>query len=245
VCRHLAYLGPPVSLAALLYEPAHSLVRQSWQPREQTHGTVNADGFGVGWYSPSIRSEPARYRRAGPIWADRSLASLAGVVFSGAVMAAVRSATPPAPVDESGAAPFASGRWLFSMNGAVAGGQLAAAGLRRRLSDSRVAGIEGAADSEVVFALVLDAMDAGCSPSSALAGVVRSVPGRLNLLLTDGQRIWATAWGDSLSVVCRGEAVVVASEPFDDERDWTPVPDRSLVIASDGACRINPLEVAG
>lgn len=245
MCRHLAYLGPPVSLAALLYEPVHSLVRQSWEPREQTHGTVNADGFGVGWYAPSIRSEPARYRRAGPIWADRSLASLAGVVVSGAVMAAVRSATPPAPIDESGAAPFASGRWLFSMNGAVVGGQPAVAGLRRRLSDGRLAGIEGSSDSEVVFGLVLDAMDAGCSPSSALAGVVRSVPGRLNLLLTDGQQVWATAWGDSLSVLCRDGALVVASEPFDDGRDWTPVPDRSLVIASDGACRINPLEVAG
>lgn len=245
MCRHLAYLGPPVSLATLLFEPPHSLVRQSWAPRQQTHGTVNADGFGVGWYSPSARPEPARYRRAGPIWADRSLASLAGVVFSGAVMAAVRSATPPAPAEESGAAPFVSDRWLFSMNGAVSGGQPAVAGLRRRLSDGRLAAIEGSSDSEVVFGLVLDALDAGCSPPSALAGVVRSVPGRLNLLLTEGQQIWATAWGDSLSVLCRHEGVVVASEPFDDERDWTPVPDRSLVVASGGACRINPLEEAG
>jgi gamma-glutamyl hercynylcysteine S-oxide hydrolase len=119
------------------------------------------------------------------------------------------------------------------------------AGLRRRLSDGRLAAIEGSSDSEVVFAMVLDALDAGCSPSSALAGVVRSVPGRLNLLLTEGQQIWATAWGDSLSVLCRDEGVVVASEPFDDERDWTPVPDRSLVVASGAACRINPLEEAG
>jgi gamma-glutamyl hercynylcysteine S-oxide hydrolase len=245
VCRHLGYLGPPVALSALLYDPSHSLVRQSWAPRQQTHGTVNADGYGVGWYQPSVRAEPARYRRAGPIWADPSLRSMAGVIVAGAVIAAVRSATPPAPVEETGAAPFVAERWLFSMNGAVAGGPAQVALLRRRVSDRRSAAIEGSSDSEVVFALILDALDAGCAPSAALAGVVRSVPGRLNLMLADGEQLWATAWGDSLSVVCRDGGVVVASEPFDDELDWQAVPDRSLVVAAGGACRITPMEAAG
>ena len=63
MCRHLAYLGPPVTLASLLYDPPHSLLRQSWAPRMQRHGTVNADGYGVGWYQPDVRPEPARVRR--------------------------------------------------------------------------------------------------------------------------------------------------------------------------------------
>jgi glutamine amidotransferase len=117
--------------------------------------------------------------------------------------------------------------------------------LRRRVSDQRSAAIEGSSDSEVVFALVLDALDAGCTPPAALAGAVRSVPGRLNLLLGDGDQLWATAWGDSLSVVCRDGGVVVASEPFDDELDWQSVPDRSLVVAAGGACRVTPMEAAG
>ena len=33
MCRHLAYLGPPRSLASLLYEPEQSLEKQSWKPR--------------------------------------------------------------------------------------------------------------------------------------------------------------------------------------------------------------------
>ncbi|MGW4567411.1 class II glutamine amidotransferase, partial [Streptomyces sp. NPDC004561] len=76
MCRHLAYLGPEEPLGRILVEPAHSLFRQSWAPRRQRYGTVNADGFGVGWYAPGDAA-PARYRRAGPIWADLSFADLA------------------------------------------------------------------------------------------------------------------------------------------------------------------------
>ncbi|MGH3278154.1 MAG: class II glutamine amidotransferase, partial [Trebonia sp.] len=78
MCRHLAYLGPAASLRSVLIEPPHSLYRQAWAPRRQRHGTVNADGFGVGWYA-SGDPVPARYRRGVPMWADTSLPDLARV----------------------------------------------------------------------------------------------------------------------------------------------------------------------
>ncbi|MFD0822421.1 ergothioneine biosynthesis protein EgtC, partial [Micromonospora zhanjiangensis] len=72
MCRHLAYLGPPLSLAALLYDPPHALARQSWAPVDMRGGgTVNADGFGVGWYPAD--GGPVRYRRDVPLWADATL----------------------------------------------------------------------------------------------------------------------------------------------------------------------------
>jgi glutamine amidotransferase len=237
VCRHLAYLGPPISLASILYGPPCSLVRQSWAPRHQRYGAVNADGYGVGWYAPSLRPEPARYRRAGPIWADRSLPSIAGTVVSGAIVAAVRSATPPAPAEESGAAPFTSGRWLWSVNGAVSGDL---AKLRRSVSDARATAIEGSSDSEVLFALLLDRLDEGLDPAAALVDLL-SIPGRLNLLLTDGSTIWATAWGDTLWRRPWAGGVVAASEPFDDDPQWVSVPDRSLVVATSDDCHVKGL----
>src|SRR5262249_24681962 len=79
----------PPSLERLLVEREHSLLEQAWAPGRQAHGTVNADGFGAGWYDLSVRAEPALYRWAGPMWADRSFASLAGLVRSAAVLAAV------------------------------------------------------------------------------------------------------------------------------------------------------------
>ena len=79
MCRHLAYLGPPVYIGALLLAPPYGLVRQSWAPRRQRYGTVNADGFGVGWYADGD-PVPARYRNERPIWSDPFLADLGRVV---------------------------------------------------------------------------------------------------------------------------------------------------------------------
>jgi glutamine amidotransferase len=242
MCRHLAYVGPPVTLASLLLDPPYSLVRQSWAPRFQTYGTVNADGYGVGWYAPEVGDQPARYRRSGPIWADRSLPSMARAIRASTVMGAVRSATPPAPSEESGAAPFVSGPWMWSLNGAVAGGL---EGLRRSVSAGRGAQIEGTSDAEVLFALVLDRLDAGDDPPAALRWLIGAVPGRLNVLLTDGPRLWATRSGDTLWWRRWQGGVVVASEPLDDEPDWIPVPDRSLVSAGAETASVASLHPQG
>src|SRR5579875_2341777 len=118
MCRHIAWLGEPRSLAALILQPEFGLLRQSYAPRRQCHGTVNADGWGVGFYSPG-RSAPARWRSARPLWTDASFASVAPVLSSSCVLAAVRSATVGMPIEESAAAPFGSGDWLLSHNGVV------------------------------------------------------------------------------------------------------------------------------
>ena len=238
MCRLLAYLGPPLSLSQLLLQPLHSLLQQSWAPREQAHGVVNADGFGVGWYDLAERPEPAVYRSARPMWADRNLPSFGGLVKSGAVLAAVRSATPPSPSEETGAPPFSEGRWLVAHNGAVEGywgGR--AASLRRSLSDARLAALEGVSDAEVLFKLALDRMDAGFSASEALRSLVEDVPGRLNLMLLDGVQLTATVAGESL--YWRDGFVV--SEPFDDEPGWERIPDRSLVTATAEGVAVAPL----
>ena len=250
MCRYLAYLGPPVTLESLLLEPPHSLLQQSFAPRRQRHGTVNADGFGVGWYDLDRRPEPARHRTARPMWADRSFASMAGLISTAAVLAAVRSATPPAVGEEVGTPPFSAGPWLFAHNGAVDGFRGEVGGrLRRLVSDRRAAGIEGPTDSEVLFALVLDRLDARASAGEALVAVTQVVLGltsaRLNLVLLDGHRIAATAWGDSLYVLhdagLSEGGVVVASEPHDEHPGWHEVPDASLVVATPEGLDVRPM----
>jgi len=251
MCRFLAYLGPPVGLEDLVWEQPHSLVRQSWAPRHQRPGAVNADGFGMGWYDLSVRPEPARWRTPRPAWAERSFRSGAGLVRATCVLAAVRDATPPSLVEESGTPPFTAGPWLFAHNGAVEGFRDASVGvrLRRMVSDARAAGIEGASDSELLFALALDRLDAGADPGAALAHVVAAVtdvaPARLNLVLTDGRRVAATSSGDSLFVLESDGTVVVASEPYDDDPRWQPVPDGSLVGADASGTAVTPLTLPG
>jgi glutamine amidotransferase len=247
MCRHLAYVGPVLPLGELLVAPAHGLYRQSWAPRRQRYGTVNADGFGVGWYAEGD-PVPARYRRAGPVWADLSFADLARVVRSGALLGAVRDATLSGADAEAAAAPFAAGTWLFSHNGAVAGWPGSLAPLVASLPPAEVLSLEARSDSAFVWALVLARLRAGDDPGRALARTVAQVAAaapasRLNLLLTDGSAVTATAWGDTLWYLSRpGGGTVVASEPYDDDPDWQQVPDRTLLTAGRTEVLLTPLE---
>jgi dimethylhistidine N-methyltransferase/ergothioneine biosynthesis protein EgtC len=249
MCRHLAYVGPPVTLAQLLTQPPRGLYEQSWQPRLQTHGVVNADGFGVGWYPPPEDdgwAVPARYRRAVPVWADPNLPELARTISSGAVLAAVRSATEGTSQDESAAAPFRDGRWLFSHNGAVPDWtRLAPDGL----AAADLLALESRCDSALLWAMLARRLRQGQPPGGAMASVIREVaaarPGaRLNLLLTDGRTITASRHGDTLWYRVTPGGVLVASEPDDAPGDWQEVPDGSLLLASTSGVRIVPLRPA-
>ncbi|MFG2561496.1 ergothioneine biosynthesis protein EgtC [Streptomyces sp. NPDC048496] len=247
MCRHIAYVGPPVALGAVLAQPSRALVRQSWQPRQQKYGTVNADGFGVGWYADGD-PVPGRYRRQGPIWADLSFADLARVVRSTALLAAVRDATEPGADGEAAAAPFASGRLLFSHNGAVKGWPGSLAPLAATLPPAELLSLSARCDSALVWALVQHRIAQGDDIPQAVADTVGEIaeaaPGsRLNLLLTDGTTIVATAWGDTLWYLTEpGRSAVVASEPYDDDPHWRTVPDRTLLVATCTDVLLTPLK---
>ncbi|MFK3979468.1 ergothioneine biosynthesis protein EgtC [Micromonospora sp. NPDC050397] len=294
MCRHLVYLGPAVPLAALLFDPPHGLVRQSWAPRDMRGGgTVNADGFGVAWYAPvpvggiAVASgapvlaggigvvsgapvlaggigvvsgapvpvggigaawdasvpaddhnrEPVRYRRATPIWADAALPALAASTRSGAVLAAVRSATVGMPVVETAAAPFGEGRWLFSHNGAVPGWPDSMVPLAAALPTRDLLTLDAPSDAALLWALVRHRLREGTPPDRAIAETVDAVaalvPGaRLNLLLTDGRTAVASTAGHALSVRAGGGSVLICSEPLDDDPAWAGVPDNHLVVAT-------------
>jgi len=250
VCRHLAYLGPPATLRELLLDPRHGLGTQAWAPRHQCHGTMNVDGFGVGWYADGD-PVPARYRRAGPIWADPGFADLARVTRAGAVLAAVRSATEGTDASAAAAAPYTAGHWLFSHNGILDGWPVATGSVAATLAPADLLALEARCDSALAWALVLARLRAGRGPADALAQTIAAlaehqVGGRFNFLLGNGEVIAATAVGDTLCYRLGGGAVLVASEPADDEPGWTTVPDRSVLTASpDGVevCPLDPLPV--
>ena len=171
MCRHLAYLGPPATLRSVLIDPPHGLYRQAWAPRRQRHGTVNADGFGVGWYAPGD-PDPARYRRAVPIWGDESFADVARVTSAGALLAAVRCATAGTDPGTAAVAPYAAGRWLFSHNGVLDGWPAAAAGLAATLPAGALLGLEARVDSALLWALVRHRLELGLPAAQALADTV-------------------------------------------------------------------------
>lgn len=237
MCRHIAYLGRPIPLSELLLTPEHSLLRQSWAPRDMRGGgTVNADGFGIGWYTGSS-PEPALLRRAVPLWTDTALPRLASETSAGAVLAAVRSATAGMPVVETASAPFARDRWLFSHNGVVRGWPSSVASLASALPVEALLTMDAPTDAALLWTLLAHRLAAGDEPAAAVAALVTAVaaaaPGsRLNLLLTDGTVIVGTAWTHSLWVRAAPSGVTVASEPHDEDPSWRQIPDRHLVVAT-------------
>jgi glutamine amidotransferase len=230
VCRHLAYLGEPRTLQSLVIDPPHSLYEQSWAPRRQRHGTVNVDGFGVGWYvdtapgSVEGRSEGepprlVRYRRAQPIWTDASFASLAPTISTTCAVAAVRSATAGMSADESAAAPFAHDRWLFSHNGRLTDWPTARKALLPQAAD--VPDTWVGVDSALLFGLALARWQAGAALAEGLADAARSVlghgGGRLTMLASDGRSIAAVVVGEPVHLLASASGAVIASEPWGTE----------------------------
>jgi gamma-glutamyl hercynylcysteine S-oxide hydrolase len=228
MCRHIGWLGEPRSLASLMFDPPYGLVVQSYSPRRQKHGLMNADGWGAGFFD--LDGVPRRWRSAGPLWSDASFASLAPVLRSGCVVAAVRSATVGMPIEVSASAPFSDGARLLSHNGLVD---------RAVLPTSRRA--ESVVDSALLAALIFE------RGLDALADTVTEVGAadpnaRLNILAADGARLLATTWGDTLSVLERDDGVVLASEPFDDDPAWRDVPDRHLIEVTCRAVMLTPVK---
>jgi gamma-glutamyl hercynylcysteine S-oxide hydrolase len=228
MCRHLGWLGEPRSLASLMLNPPYGLLVQSYSPRRQKHGLINADGWGAGFFDPD--GVPRRWRNASPLWSDASFASVAPVLHSGCVVAAVRSASAGMPVEASATAPFSDGRWLLSHNGVVD---------RAVLSPSPRA--ESVVDSALLAALIFS------RGLDALADIITEVAAadpnaRLNILAGNGSKLLATTWGDTLSVLRTDGGVVLASEPFDDDPAWQDVPDRHLVHVEGGSVTLTRLK---
>jgi gamma-glutamyl hercynylcysteine S-oxide hydrolase len=214
MCRHLGWLGRETSVSSLVLDPPNGLRVQSYAPRRQKHGLLNADGWGVGFFDGVT---PRRWRSSAPLWGDVSFDSIAPVLRSHCVVAAVRSATVGMPIEASATAPFTDGQWLLSHNGVVDRDVLPASAAAESTCDSAVL-------AALIFARGLSAL------GQTITEVGAADPNaRLNIMAANGSRLLATTWGDTLSILRRDDGLVLASEPYDDQPGWEDVPDRHLV----------------
>ena len=208
MCRHLAYLGPPASLRSVLIDPPHGLYRQAWAPRRQRHGTVNADGFGVGWYAPDD-PDPARYRRAVPIWGDESFADVARVTSAARCWrrCAARPRAPTRGSPRSRRTRRAAG--CSATTACWTAGRRPPPGWPRRCPPGRCSGWRPGwiprccgRWSGTGSGSASPPRTPWRTPSPAVRAA--GVSGRFNFLLTDGRVIAATAAGDTLCYRARG-----------------------------------------
>ncbi|OBG91280.1 ergothioneine biosynthesis protein EgtC [Mycobacterium sp. E3251] len=231
MCRHLGWLGADVTVSSLVLDPLHGLRVQSYAPRRQKHGLLNADGWGVGFFDDSPGGQvPRRWRSSAPLWGDTSFDSVAPALRSRCVVAAVRSATVGMPIDVSATAPFTDGQWMLSHNGVVDRAVLPLSSRAESVCDSALL-------AAVIFERGLAAL------GETITEVAAADPdARLNILAANGSRLLATTWGDTLSILRRADGIVLASEPYDNHPGWEDVPDRHLVEVTAAGVALTPLD---
>ena len=231
---------------------------------------MNADGFGVGWYSED--ATPGRYRDTYPAWNDTNLAEIAEHVRSPLFMAHVRASS-GTPVQRTNCHPFRFETWLFQHNGSIPAFERVRRELLLSLDPALFPHIEGTTDTELLFFLALT-HGLQADPGPALERTVARVESAVRsasvdealtftVAVSDGTRLFAVRYasdGDAPSLyrsrhahalrVVDGSyeplpdgAVLLVSEPLDElSEHWTEVAPRSFVTVHDGRVEVSGFE---
>lgn len=257
MCRWLAYMGPPLEIAALVLRPTQSLIRQS---RAAHLGVppVNGDGFGLAWWGE--KPEPGIFKDTLPAWSDANLKSLAEQISSPLFMAHVRAST-GTETSRSNCHPFAFGEWAFMHNGQIGGWHTIRRAVEARIPDDLYAQRIGTTDTEALFLLAI-AQGVLEEPNEGMAraiGIVRGLmeeakierPFRMSAALSNGKQIAAYRWSSdghspSLYTACDRtigsfmhhqdklvDATIILSEPLDDALNtWGEIDDGKMLLAN-------------
>ena len=249
MCRLLAYIGAPSQLDNLLYKPEHSLIVQSYQPKEMTAGLLNADGFGIGWHHPHKKDLPYTYKNILPIWSDLNLPQITRYIEANCFLGYVRSATPGLPVDLINCQPFTRDNFLFIHNGYIDKfRETLYRPIRNLLTDTAYQSVQGNTDSEHLWALILSHLQN--NPESNVETALKNTLIQLteladiyktdfsaNTIISNGKRLVASRYSnrdqsptlywirDDSSYP---DAVIIASEPLF-EGNWKSCSENSII----------------
>lgn len=262
MCRLLGYLGPTIQLDKILYKPEHSLVVQSYQPKEMNVATLNVDGFGIGWYHSQQSVFPYTYKNTIPIWHDINLPEISRYIQSPCILGYVRSATSGLTVDFSNCQPFNHENWLFFHNGFIKDFRNTLyLPIRKSLDDFAYQWIKGNTDSEHIFALLLQelALNPHFSMVQALNQVITKLTQwveplqtrlAVNVMMSNGKQLIASRYAKNAYFPSLywlrddpsfPDAVIIASEPLF-EGNWNEFPKNCLIsVGSDLEVNIDPI----
>ena len=215
MCRALLYLGKPVLLDNLLFQPDSALVRQSYMPK-MLH-MLNLAGFGMRAWDPGSHEPAAPFAYASdslPVF-DRNLKNLATKVAAGCVLAHVRGVAYSTQVEISlqNVHPFQFPGVTLALahNGDLARFAEMRPRLAAHVRPEFARQIRGTTDSEWIYALVLSQLEDPQMPptgTALVAAVSRAIAilreeraklgidtsSSLNLFVTDGRQIAAVRY---------------------------------------------------
>ncbi|MBY6186460.1 class II glutamine amidotransferase [Marinobacter hydrocarbonoclasticus] len=215
MCRFILYRGAETLMYPLLYDAENGLVAQSKNAQKRKK-PLNADGFGLGWYTGHGDPEPATFVNVDPAWSNRNLAMIASKVPTRHFFAHVRDASVGMPVSQANCHPFSFGRYLFMHNGRLDRFDSFKRALQKELSDEAFGLIEGNTDSEHAFALFMDTIGfkSQCSAAELEQGLLHTIEkimwlrqrhgadtnAFINFAVSDGEQMLATRFNSDHSV---------------------------------------------
>ncbi|HTS83923.1 MAG TPA: class II glutamine amidotransferase [Usitatibacter sp.] len=215
MCRALLYLGEPVLLDNLLFQPDSALVRQSYMPK-MLH-MLNLAGFGMRAWAPDSHhpAHPFSYASDSLPVFDRNLKSLATKVAAGCVLAHVRGVAYSTQVEISlqNVHPFQFPETALALahNGDLARFAEMRPRLAAHVRPELARHIRGTTDSEWIYALVVSQLpDPRGAPSGEhLVAAIRKAlaiirderrnlgidtSSSVNLFVTDGRQVAAVRY---------------------------------------------------
>lgn len=215
MCRFILYRGAETLMYPLLYDAENGLVAQSKNAQKRKK-PLNADGFGLGWYTGHGDPEPATFVNVDPAWSNRNLAMIARKVPTHHFFAHVRDASVGMPVSQANCHPFSHGRYLFMHNGRLDRFNTFKRALQKELSDDAFALIQGNTDSEHAFALFMDTLGfretcSGDEMEQALLHTIEKIMwlrqrcgadtnAFINFAVSDGEQMLATRFNSDHAV---------------------------------------------
>ncbi|HEY5896771.1 MAG TPA: class II glutamine amidotransferase, partial [Burkholderiales bacterium] len=212
MCRALLYLGEPVVLDKLLFQPDSALVRQSYMPKMLN--LLNLAGFGLRAWDPASHAPEQPYFYGSPSLPvfDRNLKNLAEKVKAACVLAHVRGVAYSTSVDISlqNVHPFQFDGlpWALAHNGDLAGIEEMKPLLAAAIRPQYLARIRGTTDSEWIYALFVSQLEDPARPAAeaevfaalaSMLGVIRKARDRIgieqsssvNLFIANGSQLAA------------------------------------------------------
>ena len=230
MCRALLYLGEPVVLDNLLFQPDSALVRQSYMPKMLN--MLNLAGFGLRAWDRASHAPDTPFFYGSPSLPvfDRNLKNLAEKVRAGCVLAHVRGVAYSTTVEISlqNVHPFQFDGlpWALAHNGDLAGISEMKPLLTAHVKPGFLSCIKGTTDSEWIYALFVSQLPDPQRPAAEVE-VFAALERTFSILREARRKIGMTLSSSANLFIANGSQLAAVRYCFDFGRYPTDEPARA------------------
>lgn len=247
MCRLLVYFGKTIYLNEIIYNPEHSIIKQSYSPaytpnikKNVLNSDLNLDGFGCGWWIPE-KNNFFVYKSLKPIWNDTILNSIANSIKSNLIFAHIRAVLRKrgSPVSDLNTHPFIANGWIWMHNGCIIDFDKHKGNITSYIESGILPNLYGSTDSEFCFGLYLTFLTKNSNPLESFTFLFKylkknNFKGYYNFITSDGINILCSRFviginKEPLSLYFDEKKKIISSEPLYPNSDWIVLPKNSML----------------